>query len=546
MLKRLVVKLVGAALLSLAIATTVLAQPSGAEPPPNVTRYLAFKPLNPVAYAQAKLQANVRAARAPHVVVPGLVTFGSPLVNSGFSGQDMLNPLTNLSPSDSTGAAGPTRYVELINQRIGVYDKSSHLLSSNTLNGLTGLSSLTDDLFDVQVLWDPMTNRFYYGMGDGRNNFTNNLIAWGFSKSAAPSAANGDWCHYQSDFGIYGTRAFPDFPKLGDSKYFILIGVNRFDNSLSSYLGSDVAWVAKPAMTGTIAACPPPGLSGVRMSLGNADGTLMSTPVPANEVDTSGTGWVVGTQDVSTSVAGTYLTVYRVGKSSTTGGATFSRHSLALPPAQYYAIPASAPEAGSSFTIDTLDARLTQAVAAVDSRFGRMAIWTQHTIAGGAGSQIAWLEIDTGNATTPMNIVQSGLVADPNLYVFNGAISPDRVFQVGAGGTVTRKYGSNMVLGFNTSGLTSDVAIQMVSKRGANAQSGFALVRQSPGKNEDFSCGGSGNAPCRWGDYAGASPDPAAPLMGTSGLVWLTNQWNLASTDPTNIDWTTWNWSAVP
>src|SRR5947209_15098469 len=45
---------------------------------------------------------------------------------------------------------------------------------------------------------------------------------------------------------------------------------------------------------------------------------------------------------------------------------------------------------------------------------------------------------------------------------------------------------------------------QMVSKIGTNAQSGLVLVNQATGPENDFSC-----SPCRWGDYPGATPDPA-------------------------------------
>jgi hypothetical protein len=45
---------------------------------------------------------------------------------------------------------------------------------------------------------------------------------------------------------------------------------------------------------------------------------------------------------------------------------------------------------------------------------------------------------------------------------------------------------------------------------------------------------------CRWGDYAGASADPASKLSGATGDVWLTNQYTTGSADAT------WNWQAHP
>jgi hypothetical protein len=102
-----------------------------------------------------------------------------------------------------------------------------------------------------------------------------------------------------------------------------------------------------------------------------------------------------------------------------------------------------------------------------------------------------------------------------------------------------------MVMGLTTSSGTTFSAIRMVSKVGTHAQSGFVLVKQSPGKDEDFTCATTGST-CRWGDYSGATPDPAASLTAGKGAVWLTNQWNATSTNPSGIWWRTWNWKASP
>jgi hypothetical protein len=95
-----------------------------------------------------------------------------------------------------------------------------------------------------------------------------------------------------------------------------------------------------------------------------------------------------------------------------------------------------------------------------------------------------------------------------------------------------------MVASFTTTSSTTFPAAQMVSKVGAGAQSGFVKVFQSTTFDNDFTCP---QLPynCRWGDYAGATSDPAAPLGAAHGEVWLTNQW----TNGTNQ---TWNWEAAP
>ena len=102
-----------------------------------------------------------------------------------------------------------------------------------------------------------------------------------------------------------------------------------------------------------------------------------------------------------------------------------------------------------------------------------------------------------------------------------------------------------MVAGFTTSASSAFPAIQMVSKRTTNPQSAFVMIKQSPGPDEGFDCFQLGR--CRWGDYAGAVPDPIIPSRNSpTGKVWLSNMWATGQIDPTKATWRTWNWGALP
>src|SRR6266542_3066556 len=90
-----------------------------------------------------------------------------------------------VTPSDSTGAVGPSRYVGLVNLNFAIYDRSTNQLSTGTLNTLAGRPE-TDFIFDPQVIWDPQTQRFYYAMDDTIGNFANSLLAYGWSKTDTP------------------------------------------------------------------------------------------------------------------------------------------------------------------------------------------------------------------------------------------------------------------------------------------------------------------------------------------------------------------------
>src|SRR5439155_4577782 len=105
--------------------------------------------------------------------------------------------------------------------------------------------------------------------------------------------------------------SLPDYPKLGDTKDFLVMGVNVFDSG-GSFLRSDADWITKPAAGST---CPS-GSSfklGQKEGLTNADGTKTSTPVPVNQTDLSSTGWIVATKD-TTSGPGTFVSVFSVAR----------------------------------------------------------------------------------------------------------------------------------------------------------------------------------------------------------------------------------------
>jgi hypothetical protein len=290
-----------------------------------------------------------------------------------------------------------------------------------------------------------------------------------------------------------------------------------------------------------ITTCPAANtiVSGKQTALLNADGaTLSSTPEPAQQADPSSDGWIVSVPDPTNSGAsGTELELYHVTK-NLDGTPNIPQVATAVSvPA--YSPPAPALQKNGIHPIDTLDGRLTHAVSAIDPNHGSsVSVWTGHTIFGGAGAEFRWYEIDVANHA----LFQSGDITDPSLFVFNGAIAPDRAVK---GNPLSKRYfGGNMVTGFTTSGVSAFPAVQMVSKIGANPTSAFVLLVQSPGPDEGFDCFELGK--CRWGDYGGAFPDSSAPSNGSVGKVWLSNMWADGDTDPLAATWRTWNWGATP
>ena len=408
------------------------------------------------------------------------------------------------APSDSTGAVGTQRFIELVNSQFAIYDKGSTVpMSTGSLNTLANASS-ADTLFDVQVIWDPTTSRFYYTMIDVESQTQNNL-AFGFSKSASPSSgSSSDWCKYSIPYG----SQFPDYPKLGDSKYFALIGVNVFSGNF--FTGADALAINKPSGSG----CPSSPKLKSKSDLMSNDSTFAFTPVPANEIDTKKNGWIAA---VPSSLPSKKISLFKVQKEN--GEAKIQKTATQLKVNQYGA-PANAPQSGSGVKIDTLDGRLTQAIAATDNGHNdKFVVWTQHTVSGGAGSKVRWYEIYPSDP----KLIQNGSASSNSKYNFDGAISPNRAVKGS-----DKSGGKNMVMNFVASSNSSFPTIKMVSKKGGNSQSDQVVVKQSPGPIAGFDCSDSDQGdPCRWGDYAAATPDPSS-----SSRIWNVSQWASGNKPP--------------
>jgi hypothetical protein len=453
-----------------------------------------------------------------------------PSIGASWEGVD---DLTN-SPPDTNGAVGPKSYIEIINIQIGIYTRTGAVTATGNLQTLTGHSQF--NLTDPMVFWDPDTQRFYYNVWDT----SQASMAFGFSKTKNPADLGASWCKYTATFGYASSQA-PDYPKFGQTKDFLLIGVNfypAFSSPLSTQ--SDLLWVSKPPGSDALTTCPSATTfkAGKFSNLLNVDGSQAFTPVPAIQADPASQGWVVASADVEDGSPGDFITLFQVRPktSDPTVPVISAPHEITVP--TYRGGP-DAPQKGTDRLLDTLDGRFKHAVSSIDPRTGKNMVWTSHTVLGGAGTEARWYEIKPTPLGSP-SVFQKGKASHPDLFVFNDGISSDRT--VKPSGTA---HGSSMVMGFTTSSSDTFPAIRMVSKVGASAQSAFVRVKGSPGKNEDFTCTSAGST-CRWGDYGGATPDPGASLTATSGAVWLTNEWNVASTNPNGVWWRTWNWKATP
>jgi hypothetical protein len=462
-----------------------------------------FRTLDPGALRAAKLRAAAiasRGARGPLKPSSGTV---SPL-SSFFNNLDSpgLSNLT-VAPPDSTGAIGPGNYIEMVNQNIGVYDRSLNQVSTTDNGSFMGTGAGTS-VSDPQIQWDGRGGRWLYaGLGVATGN---NLLLFGWSKTSDPSDLTNGWCR----FGIFRANLLDDYPKLGHDDNFISIGANVYDDSQGfKFITANVFAIPMPAAGDT--SCVSGSATFFADAAGvlhNADGSIAFTPVPANTVDASAVGYIVAAHSPVDGVGSSAPRIMVWHLASVNGSPTLVADGD-VDVGGSFDIPAPVPQPGTSYTLDSLDARLTQVVAVNDPSVGAKGIWTQHTVAGPGGRSIVrWYELLGGAHPT---LRQQGNVSSLTDFVFNGAVSPS----IG---------GDSAAVFYNRGGASTLPIIGALTRSAStplgSLDAGELVVAQSSAADLDFTCGySSATAPCRWGDYAGASPDPA-----NAGVIWGSSQ----------------------
>ena len=416
-------------------------------------------------------------------------------------------------PPDPTGAIGPDYYLEFTNQSVGVFSAAdlsqvAVVGHDNFMGGTGGGERVGFHFPDPQIQWDPAANRWLFASvglaGNPQVGFTF-LLAFGWSKTADPlplatsAEGPGNWCRFYIDTG----NELEDFPKLGHNDNHLIIGTNVFEEegaleeaSVEGFLTARIWAIPKPANGDT--SCTPPAVfsTGTTESpLETADGDMAFTPVPANTFEGAANGYVVAADSPFLVENPSQVMAWHL--SGAAEAPTLSADGNMDVGA--FDFPANVPQPESTSLLDSLDARLTQAVARTDPAVGEPAVWTQHTVDGSEGrSVVRWYELLPQSSV----VRQEGTISDPSNFAFNAAISPS-------------SDGAGAAINYNLGGGSQLMQIRARSRQATtplDQMVGEVLLREGA---DAYPCG---HNPCRWGDYAGASPDPAS-----TSLVWGTN-----------------------
>ena len=472
---------------------------------------------DPAAFRQAKLAADARAAAAAPSSgtapqAPSAATGAARVYNgNNFAG---LNA-SSFTPSDSTGDASSTQQVEMVNSELAVFPIPCPACGAavGNLTALVGANRF-DCVFDPQIAWDGQWGRWIYAMavqtsstggchGDQNGGITNDRLVLGWTYTAdANDLIKGNFCWNEIDHGAN----LDDSPKLGHDDNSIVVAANVMANyGQGSFLNSEVWVFKKPSGVSATNGCGI-GFSFTKTSLGSS----VFSPVPADMTDSSPVDYIVASQQPGNGPASNLLVWQSSASSGVTSIGAFGVAGYNMPPDVPQPSTGTAACGTAGTCLDSGDSSLTQAVGHYDPAAGAETLWTQHAITDprvGARSVERWYEIVPGART----VRQSGNISDPNLYIFNGAVSPTAA-------------GDEAIAFYNAGSGASDGFVSWRSQ-GRNrltalgTMTGETVLATSAASDSDFTCGvnqsPANSNSCRWGDYSGARPDP-----GNANGVW--------------------------
>ncbi len=385
-------------------------------------------------------------------------------------------------PPDCNGAAGPNHFVELINGRFSVYDKTTgSRLQTLTDFGFWNAAGLSFGagifISDPRLVYDPTIQRWIAASIDFNPNIlSSNRFLLAISASSAPT---GSWTGL-AFVADPVTRQFADFPTLGVDGNGVYLGANMF-NSAGNNIGVLLASIPKAGLLAPVPTITNRTSSGV-MSLSSRGVVLQ--PAVSYEPPIGGEP-VLSVLDLGyDSQPHSNLVSFAVLNAAGPGAATFtSSTNLLVAP---YTIPLPPLQPDGTSNLDADDARIGATVYQVG-----YALYAVHCIEVSGRTAIRWYQINATNHA----LLQSGTITDPNLNLFYPSIAAN------TNGTV--------VIGCNGSSLSTFISCYAVVGETVNGVTTFGnllLLKAGVASYHNPATGDS-----RWGDYSATSVDPSDP-----------------------------------
>lgn len=408
------------------------------------------------------------------------------------------NSELRVTPPDANLAVGPSKIVAAVNLRWGIYDKFSgnrefEVQLEDWWDPV--LPDEEDFVFDPKALYDHHDDRFVL-IAVAKNRPADTQGSWVVAVSD-DSDPFGTWWITRIPHGVEGE--WPDYPGFGVDENGIYLTANIFN---SGFERSKLVSIDKtPLYNGNSFTYW--WFGDVRRENGNRAFTIQPTHDMPSTSDGS-TQWLVD----SRANGGDELTLFEL-RNPTSTPRLFA-HDIGAP---QYGVPPDAEQPGTSATLDTVDARLMNAV------YENGSVWTAHSINydwngdGDAEALLRWYELDTGGKS----VTQVRGWGRPNGDYFFPTVASD---------------GNSTMITYNESGQDPDTPVRIevagrTPDHTMNSLEDVAVIKYG----ESAAPGG------RWGDYSGIVVDP-----GEGDTYYTIGQY--ANDDDTTTDWETWIGSA--
>src|SRR5215472_16352009 len=211
-------------------------------------RHLQPEPIGMPADVQNRVDPVVQGRMAP-------LAMPAPIL--GFDGTLFPGVNCNCAPPDSDGEVGATQYLQMVNEAIQVFDKTSGSsvlgpIAIETLwSGFGGVCE-NNGHGDPVVVYDQLANRWVVSQFAGTTVPRDECVA-----VSTTNDATGSW--YRYDFNINNTD-FYDYPKLSVWPDAYYLSMNVFNTAGTVFLGAQpIALYRNSMIAGLPATCITPG-----------------------------------------------------------------------------------------------------------------------------------------------------------------------------------------------------------------------------------------------------------------------------------------------
>jgi hypothetical protein len=419
---------------------------------------------------------------ATATVAPRLVR-AQAVIGANFAGGAGANIL--LEPPDTMGAPGIDHYVQFVNGRFSIYNKStggqiSSVTSLTFWNGAGVTFGASDSRSDPRIFFDPTVNRWFASQIDvvgGSTGNTNNFLL-AVSNTADPTQG-----FKAFRFGI-GSN-FGDFDTMGVNADGVYLSTNNFALNAGN---------TTPPTNTTVVSIPKADLLLATPTIANrTQFTAESLNNEGNVVQPAihfgpsvGREALLGMSNTGTTEL-RRTSVFNAAQ-QTPGVATLSASSgIAIPPAPN---PPVALQQGGTGTLDSIDNRLAQVIQVGTT------LWAAQGTNVGGRAGIQWYKIDQSTNT----VLQTGTIGGAGFDCIAPSIAANANGAVVIG--YTRTASDTFPSAYASVGTTSSGGVTSFAPAGL------------------LKAGAAGYSGSRWGDYSATYTDPADP-----GIFWTNQEW---------------------